>query len=128
MSAEADSLYAGQVLAAWATRYLPAADVASDDSLAGGPGQVVAKTFIDGFRTNVVAGEHRFIADEPLGVGGTDLGPTPYDLLSAALATRTTMTLKTYARVKKFDLRSATVRTRRVRLMSFNVTWCSMAN
>jgi uncharacterized OsmC-like protein/alpha/beta superfamily hydrolase len=116
MSAEADSLYAGQVLAAWATRYLPAADVASDALLPGKPDQVAARTFIDGFRTDVVAGRHRFVADEPLGVGGTDLGPTPYDLLSAALATCTTMTLKAYANFKKIDLRSATVRVRHGRV------------
>ena len=45
-------------------------------------------------------------------VGGTGAGPTPYDLLSAALAACTSMTLKMYASHKQLDLESATVRVR----------------
>ena len=108
LSSNDDSLYAGRVLAAWATRYLPPKEEAAQ--LAASDGEVVARTRADGFRTEVRAGKHRLVADEPAGVGGTDLGPTPYDLLSAALATCTTMTLKMYASHKKLRLRSTTVR------------------
>lgn len=110
LSREADSRYAGSVLAAWASRYLPQAR--ESRSLRGAAGEVVARTFIDGFRTDVVAGDHTFVADEPLAVGGTNLGPAPYDLLSAALATCTTMTLKMYATRKKLDLKSVSVSVR----------------
>ena len=103
-----DSLYAGHVLAAWATRYLP--ESAAEDDLAAIEGEVVARTNIDGFRTEVAAGPHALVADEPVAVGGSNLGPTPYGLLSAALATCTTMTLKMYASLKQLDMRSATVR------------------
>ena len=103
-----DSLYAGHVLAAWATRYLP--DTTRADDLQAVEGEVVARTNIGGFRTEVAAGPHMLVADEPVAVGGTNLGPTPYGLLSAALATCTTMTLKMYASLKKLDMRSATVR------------------
>jgi uncharacterized OsmC-like protein len=108
LSNEDDSRYVGQVLASWSARYLPAADE-PQDALEPVAGAVVARTFIDGFRTDVVAGNHSFVADEPLSAGGSDLGPTPYDLLSAALATCTTMTLKMYASLKKIDLKSVRV-------------------
>lgn len=112
LSRESDSRYAGDVLAAWVSRYLPA-PVSSDMPHAGDgqrhDAQVVAQTRRGGFRTEVQMGEHRLIADEPRSVGGTDLGPTPYDLLSAALATCTSMTLKMYAEHKKLAFESATV-------------------
>ncbi|MDH3410702.1 MAG: alpha/beta fold hydrolase, partial [Gammaproteobacteria bacterium] len=108
LSSNEDSLYAGRVLAAWASRYLPT--LVPPTELAAGSGEVIARTFTDGFRTDVRAGKHALLADEPVAVGGTDLGPTPYDLLSAALATCTTMTLKMYASHKKLNLRSTTVR------------------
>ena len=40
-----------------------------------------------GFGQVIVAGGHRLTADEPIANGGTDTGPTPYDLLLAALGT-----------------------------------------
>jgi putative redox protein len=39
------------------------------------------------FAQNVVVGKHRLAVDEPVSVGGTDSGPTPYDLVLAALGT-----------------------------------------
>ena len=109
LSNNADSLYAGRLLAAWASRYLPERDV-RDDSLRAEHGSVVAKTWSDGFYTEVAAGDHAFVADEPASVGGSNRGPSPYELLSAALAACTTMTLKMYAGFKKIDLDAVTVR------------------
>ena len=45
------------------------------------------------FKSTVTTGNHTFVVDEPKGAGGTDEGPTPYDLLSAALGSCTSMTL-----------------------------------
>lgn len=103
-----DSRYAGKVLAAWAARYLPHADHGEPFRVAAG--EVVARTYTDGFKTDVRAGRHTLVADEPRSVGGTNAGPSPYDLLSAALATCTSMTLHMYAAHKKIDLESVTVR------------------
>jgi uncharacterized OsmC-like protein/pimeloyl-ACP methyl ester carboxylesterase len=103
-----DSLYAGRVLAAWASRYLEAEDAGA--RLDAGEYETVARTRVDGFRTELVSGGHAMVADEPESVGGTGAGPSPYDLLSAALAACTSMTLKMYASHKKLKLASATVR------------------
>lgn len=108
LSRNEDSRYAGEVLAAWAARYLPASDAAN--GLSAEPGEVVSRTMGAGFATEVRAGGHTLLVDEPTSVGGTDAGPTPYDLLAAALATCTSMTLRMYAAHKKLELESATVR------------------
>jgi putative redox protein len=50
------------------------------------------------FRNEVEVGTHRFVIDEPATAGGTDEGPTPYDLLGAALGGCTSMTLHFYAK------------------------------
>jgi uncharacterized OsmC-like protein/pimeloyl-ACP methyl ester carboxylesterase len=107
LSDDAHSLYAGRVLAAWSSKYLPAP---VEDELESAEGEVTARTWSSGFRTEVRIGPHALTADEPASFGGTDAGPSPYGLLAAALATCTTMTLKMYASHKKLDLESATVR------------------
>ena len=48
-------------------------------------GVVTVRGSAEGFAQEVTAGRHRLIADEPVDAGGTDRGPTPYDLLLAAL-------------------------------------------
>ena len=35
--------------------------------------------------SEILAGRHPLTADEPVAAGGADTGPTPYDLLLAAL-------------------------------------------
>lgn len=102
----ADAAYVANVIAAWAQRYLPDAVVDEDPSREPG---VTAVTSAGGFRTEIQAGPHRLVADEPASVGGENTGPTPYGLLSAALAACTSMTLQMYARHKKIPLESASV-------------------
>jgi putative redox protein len=98
------SRYAGRVIAAWAQKYVGTSD-ANIEHVKGG---VVARTGEHKYLTRINADGHRFVADEPASVGGTDVGPSPYDLLSAALASCTTMTLKMYADHKKWPLETAT--------------------
>lgn len=61
------------------------------------------------FRTEVTAGKHKFVMDEPESAGGTGEGPTPYDALAAALGGCTAMTLHFYARREKLPLEGVDV-------------------
>ena len=104
LSRKEDSLYVGGVIATWVQRYVvaPSSDEFSTDL------QVVTRTK-QGFTTEIRAGQHSFIADEPESVGGLDTGPTPYDLLAASLGACTGMTLRMYADHKKWPLEEVLV-------------------
>jgi putative redox protein len=52
---------------------------------AGDAREVVVRGGAAGFVQEIVVGPHVLAADEPASAGGTDRGPTPYDLLLAAL-------------------------------------------
>ncbi|HSC73098.1 MAG TPA: OsmC family protein [Gaiellaceae bacterium] len=57
----------------------------------------------------LIDGRHHLLTDEPEHLGGTDLGPSPHELLPAALAACISLTLVTYARTKKWDIGEVTV-------------------
>jgi uncharacterized OsmC-like protein len=61
------------------------------------------------FQQSVAVGPHRFLADEPVKVGGLDTGPGPYDLLLAGLGACTAMTLRLYAERKSLPLERVSV-------------------
>ena len=61
------------------------------------------------YRTELTAGNHRLIADEPEDVGGKNLGPRPGDFLRMSLASCTAITLRMYANRKKFDVQQIEV-------------------
>jgi putative redox protein len=57
---------------------------------------------------NIVVGPHTLSSDEPDPVGD-DTGPTPHQLLAAALGACTAMTIELYARRKEWPLESVSV-------------------
>lgn len=61
------------------------------------------------FRNEVEAGPHRWLLDEPVDVGGAGEGPTPYDMLAAALGGCTSMTLHFYAKREGIPLEGADI-------------------
>ena len=71
--------------------------------------RVTARVGERGYRTEIEAGGHTVIADEPIAEGGTDQGPTPYDLLAAALGACTAITLRMYADRKQWPLQGVIV-------------------
>lgn len=68
------------------------------------PSIVTVETAEGKFQQRVAVGNHQWFADEPVSFGGTDTGPSPYDLLLSALGTCTSMTIKMYADRKGWPL------------------------
>lgn len=71
--------------------------------------KVKAKIEKEKYRTVVMSDSHHFVADEPMSVGGKDLGPNPGELLTAALASCSAITIKMYAERKGWPLEEAKV-------------------
>jgi len=109
LSDAADSEYVGAVLGAWARKYIGAPQE-DRKHLALTDNQVVARLEGAGFRTEMLANGFPLIADEPVAVGGTNAGPTPYDYLLAGLGACTAMTLRMYADRKGWPLEAVEVR------------------
>ena len=63
----------------------------------------VTETGTGTYTQQVTVGRHQLVADEPQPIGD-DEGPTPYDLLLAALGTCTSMTVRMYANRKGWRL------------------------
>jgi uncharacterized OsmC-like protein/alpha/beta superfamily hydrolase len=103
-----DAVYVGRMIASWSERFLVDENPAELAPKASAP-VVVAETGQGTFLNHVVVGDHRFLADEPVDIGGYDAGPSPYDLLGAALGACTSMTLRLYADRKKLALDRVTV-------------------
>jgi putative redox protein len=106
LSRPQDSQYVGLMVANWSLRYIDARDHQDVTE----EGEVWARLGEDGFTTEITAGKHHLIADEPESVGGDDHGPSPYGYLLAALGTCTAMTLRMYADHKKIDLQEVKVK------------------
>jgi putative redox protein len=62
------------------------------------------------FQVRIDTGDHSFTMDEPVDYGGLGTGPSPFDLLCAALAACTLMTMKLYAKRKGWELDRLNVR------------------
>jgi putative redox protein len=116
LSRREDAVYAADVIAAWAERYVePAAPAAGAEKGPTAPaGAVVVTETGEGKFAQILSfgGKHVLRADEPESYGGTDTGPSPYDLLLAGLGACTTMTVRMYADHKGLPLErvSATLR------------------
>jgi len=125
LTRKADALYAADVIAAWAGRYLDpmAPEQAADPG--DTPRQVVVReTRNSKFQQTVAVGPHRMLADEPVAAGGEDTGPGPYDFLLAGLGACTSMTMRLYADRKSLPLERVTVTLKHSRIHAEDCAEC----
>jgi putative redox protein len=83
----------------------------------------VTETGSGTYTQQIAAGHHRLVADEPRPIGD-DAGPTPYDLLLAALGACTSMTVRMYATRKGWPLEQIRVTLRHSRIHARDCADC----
>ena len=88
------------------------------------PREVVVRGAARGFAQVVEVDGLHLVADEPQEFGGGGTGPTPYDLLLAALGTCTSMTVGLYAREHQLPLENVTVRLSHTRVHETDCQEC----
>ncbi len=128
LSKMADAVYVGNLIASWAERYVISAEKPGAAKLIPVKNQSVVRTGKPGFFTEIVANGHPLIADEPVEYGGTDLGPTPYDLLATSLGACTSMTIRMYSERKKWPLESVIVKVKHEKIHSQDCGDCETEN
>src|SRR5207253_2788297 len=99
-----------------------AVSTARRDSNARGMDVVV--TSGSGMEQQIRVGRHQLVSDEPVAFGGTDTGPSPYELLAAAVGACTSMTLRMYARAKGWPLRRVIVTIRHDKIYARDCAEC----
>ena len=112
LSKKEDATYAANVLAAWAGRYLagvPAVEqpAAPSEFIGGALGRSVKG---EPFAVALSVDGHAMVSDAGEDEGGHNLGPNPTRILEAALAACGVMTIKMYARRKKWPVEEAEIR------------------
>lgn len=61
------------------------------------------------YTNDVMTTRHHLYADEPVDLGGADLGPSPYEYLCAGLGACTSITMRMYANRKDWPVTQITV-------------------
>lgn len=108
LSDPTDAEYAADTIATWARRYIALAEPEAAPEVPEGVLRVT-EADANGFLQDIQSGPHHVLADEPASVGGANRGLTPYGLLSAGLGACTSMTIRMYARRKKWPLTGVSV-------------------
>lgn len=130
LSKRSDAVYVADVIGSWAERYVGSlqkptvsTSLKSDENTT-----VVAEAGTGKFVQQVDTSGHLLVADEPFSVGGTNTGPTPYDLLVSGLGACTSMTIRMYADRKKWPLESVAVKLRHQKVHADDCEHCETSS
>lgn len=123
LSDPADARFVAATLAAWASRYLPDQEEATDTPTVA-DGVVEVREQNASLTQQIHTPTHEFSADEPSSAGGNNVGPNPYELLLASLGACTSMTLRMYANRKQWVLESIQVRLQHSRIHAEDCQSC----
>ena len=121
LSKRRDSIYVADVIASWSERYL---DMVAEPDMMPIEGVLVEETRNGKFEQAIIAGPHRYLADEPVSVGGNGSGPSPYEYLLAALGACTSMTIRLYADLKKLPLERVAVHLKHDKIHAVDCEHC----
>ena len=122
-----DAAYVADAITAWSGKFISRPETLQATENAIPKGEVVV-TEKNGFTQTVATDAHTWLADEPVSVGGSNLGPDPYEHLLAALGTCTSMTVRMYANRKKWPLTGVKVQLRHYRIHGEDCAKCDQDN
>lgn len=107
-----DAEYAADVITAWASRYIEhaqnenkAVNSNENDRSPVTKGYVLVEEKNHKFTQHISTSSHYWLADEPINVGGNNMGPDPYEHVLAGLGACTAMTLRMYAVRKNLPIK-----------------------
>lgn len=124
LSNKQDAEYVASTIQAWVQRYLSINNTVETPKKDIPKGHLLVEEKNHAFLRNVMTDSHQFPSDEPIHVGGSNLGPTPYDLLLASLGSCTSMTLRMYANQKKLNVTKIEVKLHHDRIHNEDCQQC----
>jgi len=132
LSNKDDAEYVATTLSAWASRYLKSDDHEAEPAIRTSQkleaGVVRISELDKAFQRGLFTDSHQLKADEPLSFGGSNLGPTPYDLLLMSLGACTSMTLRMYANHKKWPLEDVLIDLQHERIHATDCADCEQTD
>ena len=128
LSRKNDAEFVADTVAIWAKRYLEGAADTLQQEHSPSKNLDAGETLVTELDTQFLRGlfstDHNLLADEPESYGGSNLGPTPYDLLLMSLGACTSMTIRMYANRKKLPLDDVTIRLKHDRIHAKDCEEC----